>query len=184
MPYYKNNTDFVQPVTIDGKRFIVKPGIVIYVERELNLDIYSFLVKHDKTEVVNALIPLKKKTTTPQVSSSEIVALKSRIAELEKSVENIPKRSELTNMLNTIVEETPHIEVTEFNDLVEVITKVRDDLEHISKDDISKISDKLNKYDEMFETVYKRLDILKSVLQNIESVIYEEEEVVLDEDVK
>ena len=184
MPYYKNNTDFVQPVTIDGKRFIIKPQTVIFVERELNLSIYSFLVPHEKLDVVQSLIPLKKKTSTPVIQSSEIVALKSRISELESSIQNLPKRAELTNMLNTIVEETPHIEVTEFNHLVDVINKVREDLEHISQDDMTKITNTLNEHSEQLAVVNKRLGILKTVLQNIESVIYEtdDEEVVLEDD--
>jgi len=185
MPYYKNKEDFVQPITISGKRYIVKPGEVIFSERDLDTKIYSFLEKTtEKTQT--KLIALKSNSQQP---NKEIETLKNifnnSIKDITDKLEKTVTREQLIGAINEVLKETPKIEQEELESLAADVIKLKETLEHISDDSIIvQLTNSVDDIKNNQEIIFKRLDILKQVLQNIESVIYESEEYVITDDEK
>lgn len=217
MPYYENVQDFIQPITIGGRRFIVKPKMVIFVERELDLDIYTFLKQTEKRDAVDP-IPLetRKKKKIAAASAKSVEELK---GELSKSVDELDSlktdfknkmnemnslhdelknisekvnvtvtREQVTKILNTVMAETPQIEpeelermalevkglqkrledaadnndLVQLNENVELIFNQTKDLSESHNDVVNKIN-----------VVFKRLEIIKKVVKNLETLVYD-----------
>jgi hypothetical protein len=99
MPKYKNITTFTRPITISGKRLIIKPNEILFSERDLDINIYNFLEKvDDKIEASKIKELPSKKITLPK--PQEITKLKTDIADVEKDVsvlKTVPKSIEDLN---------------------------------------------------------------------------------------
>jgi hypothetical protein len=57
MPKYRNKEQFFQTVVVAGKRTHIQPGQVFYSDRNLDLNIYTFLeVVADTTPIVQPVV--------------------------------------------------------------------------------------------------------------------------------
>ena len=83
MPKYKNVKEFVQPLTINGKRSIVRPGEVVYVAKELDLEYAPFLELVPDTTPIST--PTAVRPTVKTVATPDIDALKKSIELLQKN---------------------------------------------------------------------------------------------------
>jgi len=185
MPHYKNKEDFVQPITLSGKRYIVKPGEIIFSDRELDLKIYSFLEKTAENKTAN-LIALK---SNKQEKNKDIENLKSvfnnSIKDIHEKIEKLVSREQLIGAVNTVLKETPQIEQEELETMASEISTLKETLESLSNNSIIlQLKDDIDKIKKDNIDIFRRLDILKKVLQNLENVIYESEDYVINEDEK
>lgn len=204
MPYYKNTQDFIQPITISGKRYIVKPNQIIHSERELDTNIYTFL---EETDDVNAtdptpLIDRRKPKERKVVASAksveelkhefdksvdEINSLKTELKEkvnevnsLHEELKNINEkvnvtvtREQMVKMINEVLRETPKIEPEELESMAQEVRELKNNLENISENSkIVELNEKLEKSKSNDELFFKRLEIIKKVVKNLESVVY------------
>jgi len=196
MPYYKNKEDFIQPITISGKRFLVKPGQVINCDRELDLSIYSFL---EVTTEKNSSSPTPFISNQPdkkmiagvklveQLSqkinnfSKDVQSLKDTISEITQKIKSSVTREQLLGLINTVLKDTPQIEPEELNLMANDVKELKEELTHLADNntvvqisekliDISKIVDENTN---QTETLQKRIEILKKVVQNLENVVYD-----------
>jgi vacuolar-type H+-ATPase subunit I/STV1 len=172
MPYYRNKAEFMQPVTIDGKRFVIKPGMVVRVDRELDTEIYSFLEKAEETVHAVEPIPIsKRKVEVPSVKN--VQNIQAKIKELEEELAKRIKRNEATQLINAAIKETPQVEPAEIEQMASEMHELKEDLQKIADDDT------VVKLVQDVATIMKRLEILKKVLQNLESVIYSESDAIV-----
>lgn len=211
MSYYRNKEDFIQPITISGKRFIVRPGQVIHVERELDTTIYTFLEETDSVDATDP-IPLsrKKSSSKKMVASAESVKqladkfqrsvaeieslkeqLKERVEEVNKLKENLSTveesvnsnvtRKQMVEMLNQILKETPKIEPEELESMAAEVNELKEELQSMAEnsaipqlhEDIEAVTAELANVKQNDEVFYRRLDIIKKVVKNLETVVYD-----------
>lgn len=172
--FYRNNTDFMQPVTIDGKRYVIKSGTIVRVNRELDLDIYSFLEKTDSTPHATELIPLKTKKRIPGATKEAVQDINARVELMQKEMSQLPKRNDILNLLNETLAKTPEIEQAELNQMVEDVQRLKQELEQIAEDTtLDNIVEIQKQHEKSINTVLRRLNIIKKAFQNLESVIYD-----------
>lgn len=106
MPKFRNIKSFARPMTVNGKRIIVKPNDVIFSERDLDLKIYDFLQKvDDKVEATQIKeIPLKQ-ISVPKVE--EVKQIKTSLETVKKEVQTLQTSSkdisDLNEKINTIL---------------------------------------------------------------------------------
>jgi len=204
MPYYKNKTVYRQPITLGGKRFVINPEDIVHVDRELDLNIYTFLEKTAETKNAKKPTPLRRRRKINAASKDtvdslqkELISLKKELEQrlletdseeqinaLKEQVENYKKnsisRTEATNLLTKAFNETPQIEPAELNDMAEDVSELKEKLERIAENDIIiDLSERAENMEKGQETVLRRLEIIKKVIQNIEDVLYGE---LIDED--
>ncbi len=81
MAKYRNIKQFSKPVTIAGKRYVLKPNETVFSERELDLNIYEFLVKVEDSAKLSTVKELvKQKIEIP--SAQDIKNLKTRFEDI------------------------------------------------------------------------------------------------------
>ena len=106
MPKYKNITTFTRPLTVNGKRLIIKPNEILFSDRDLDVTIYDFLEKVDDKTATSQIkeIP-SKQIVVPK--SQELTKLQTKLEEMKKEVNTlqpIPKDiTELNDKVNTIL---------------------------------------------------------------------------------
>lgn len=218
MPYYENTEDFIQPITIGGKRFIVKPNMVIYTDRELDLEIYSFLKKTDKRNTTDP-IPLEAKKKKNKIIAASAKSVEELKSDLEKSVSEFDElktnfkekmdqlntlhdelksvaekvnvtvtREQVTKILNKVMEETPQIEPEELERMAVEVKELKEKLEEAADNNdlvqlndnvelifgqVKELSENHNTVVENINVVFRRLEILKKVVKNLETLVYE-----------
>lgn len=172
--FYKNKEDFIQPVTVDGKRYIINPGMTVRVGRKLDLDIYTFLEKVEATPHASELVPLKTRKKIPGATKEAVEGLAAELEVLRKQITTLPKREDISQFLNDALAKTPQIEQAELNNMVDDVQQLKAELENIA--DNTQIDDLVNQVNNMeskVELTLKRLDIIKQAFQNFESVMYD-----------
>ncbi len=164
MPKYRNKEQFFQTVVVAGKRTHIQPGQVFYSDRNLDLNIYTFLeVVADTTPIVQPVVA-KKPVSQPTIDSNkklenELAALKTTIASLASivSVEELIKKSK-----EEILSQTPIVEPTEIEQMVNKVTKLSQDM----------------------DTVLRRQEVLKNAIETVSKALKAvEEEVYLNNNV-
>lgn len=126
MAKYKNIKQFSKPISLAGKRYVLKPNEVIFSDRELDLSIYDFLEKVDDKATVspvkeivkqtisvpsantvknlqNKLEDVKKDVLTLQSTPKEVSEAFAKIDTLQKTIDTVLKRLEV---MKSAVEET------------------------------------------------------------------------------
>ena len=173
MPYYKNSTDFIQPVTIDGKRYVVKPWTTIYSNRELNTDIYSFLEEIGETDDATELTPLKTRNKVKVPSNDAFNELKRELESVKRMLGEKASRQDMVGIVNETLKDTPKIEEAEIKNAINTIDSIESRLgEYAHKNLVEDISQKIDGISEWQDTINRRLGILKDVVKGLESVIY------------
>lgn len=96
MPKYRNKSQFVRPLIVNGKRSAVPPSTVFYSERELDLEIYNYLeLVDEKTPVAKVLKELgPKKIST--VKPEEVSKVKTQVTEMQKTIDTLKNASGYT----------------------------------------------------------------------------------------
>lgn len=206
MPKYKNTKKFIEPVRIGAQRYLVNPNEVLHSDVELDLNIYTFLVKVDDSELATAKpkpVPIKEKT----VNANEIVQIKEtikksdeellkEISELKEAMSKFKTAADIDNELKAlkreILEKTPEVEHSEIDDINNRVKALADMYRQLK--DNEAFSNKLTELDENVALCLKRLEIMRSavevidqVLHKLEKEIYQEgynEIIVIEEDPK
>lgn len=90
MPKYKNITQFTRPVVINGKRLALKPGEIVFSDRELDASIYTFLGPVDNDAKVSQVKELR--SSQQKVANHQTVqAVQKQIVEVKQTVDAIAK---------------------------------------------------------------------------------------------
>lgn len=150
MPKYRNNTEFIRPLQINGKRVAVKPGEVVFSERELDLAIFSFLEKVDDKVAVSSVKELKQHKINV-VDPKEIQSVKEKVSSLETKVNATPD---------------------EIQSLRSDIDKIMKRLE-IMKEAVTTVSTQQ-------ESIVKSHDELKDVVHTLEEEVYEKGAIIIE----
>jgi hypothetical protein len=67
MPKYQNTQKFIQPLKFGGTRILVKPGEIISIAKELDLNLYPFLTKvEDSVKETKKVEDIIKNQQKPQ----------------------------------------------------------------------------------------------------------------------
>jgi hypothetical protein len=203
MPKYKNCQAFVQPVVIAGKRFLVKPGEVIFSDRELDLSIYTFLQLADETAPVSQVAQAASKSISGVARTDDIVELRQKVEALVSMMSGFVKSDQLQNLVNQedlnkklsavtqhILEQTPQIEEEEFQNMatrVEEMKKMYDELSQ--NQEIKSLVSKLDEQGSTMALILKRLEIMKNAvevinqaLHNLETEVYFNSNIVVLDD--
>ncbi len=157
MPKYKNVKEFVQPLTVNGKRLIVRPGEVVSVDKELDLSFTPFLQKvTDDTPTSQVASKVTKPIVTPVKQVPNVVP---DINEIKRTIEDIKKSSD------SITEEHQ-----KYNSSIEARLKHIEDTQGI-------VLKRLDVLKTATETV-------NQALRNVEEIVYNNETFVIEEDEK
>ena len=85
MAKYKNIKQFSKPISLAGKRYVLKPNEIISSDRELDLSIYDFLEKVDDKSPVSPVKEIIKQTiSVPSVNT--VKTLQNRLEDVKKDV--------------------------------------------------------------------------------------------------
>lgn len=186
MPKYKNVNEFIQPVAISGKRYIVRPGEVIFSERELDTNIYTFLAKVDDTAPVSQITAAPQRKVVGAAKSDDVNALGQKLEELRQQVnacakaidlENVVKHDDLNKKLaavtQNILEQTPHVEEAEIHAMAERIEQLKKMYEALDTNEEMKAAiDKITNLNETMETVLRRLEVMKKAVETINQALH------------
>ncbi len=211
MPYYRNKEDFIQPITLSGKRFIVRPNQVIHVERELDTTIYSFLEETDNVDATDPIPLIRKRSSSKKVVASaesvkdlankfqnsvneidtlktqlkdrvdEVNSLKEELKDIKETVDVTVTRKQMVDMINQVLKETPKIEPEELESMAVEVTSLKEELQSMAEnsaipqinEELEALSSDIHSVKQNDEVFYKRLDIIKKVVRNLETVVYD-----------
>lgn len=121
VPKYKNTKEFVQPIMVNGKRQIVRPGQVVELPADFNVEFASFLEK------VSDDVPITKPGNQKVIENIENIkkslddntkhnTIEQRLKSIEETQEKILKRLDiLKNAVGTMDQALRNIEETVYN---------------------------------------------------------------------
>lgn len=150
MPKYKNNTEFIRPLQVNGKRIALKPNEVVFSERELDLAIFSFLEKVDDKVQVSQVKELKPQKIS-MVDPKEVQSVKQKVTSLEEKLNATPEQ------------------LQEMRDKIETILKRLE----LMKNAVATVS-------QQQDEIAKSQEELKSVVHNIEEEVYEKGAIIIE----
>lgn len=107
MAKYKNIKQFSKPISLAGKRYVLKPNEIISSDRDLDLSIYDFLEKVDDKSPVSPVKEIIKQTISVP-SANTVKALQSNLEDVKKDI--------------TTLQSTPK-DITDLNAKIDTILK-------------------------------------------------------------
>jgi TATA-box binding protein (TBP) (component of TFIID and TFIIIB) len=203
MPKYRNTQAFVQPVVIAGKRYLVKPGEVLFSERELDLQIYTFLQLAEDTAPISQVTQASSKQLTGLAKADDIIGLRLKVEALSQAfnemvkpqdIQNLVSQDELNKKLTAItqhiLQQTPQIEEEEFNGMIQRVDEMKKLYDELAEnEEIKSLVTKFNEMGKTNELILKRLEIMKNAvevinqaLHNLETEVYFNSNIVVIDD--
>jgi hypothetical protein len=203
MPKYRNTQAFVQPVVISGRRLLVKPGEVLFSDRELDLQIYTFLQLAEDTAPISQIAQASSKQLTGLAKTDDIIGLRLKVDALTEAfnaavkpdaIANLVSQDELNKKLAAvtqhILQQTPQIEEEEFQNMATRVDEMKKLYDELSQNqEIKTLVTKLDDQGSSMALILKRLEIMKNAvevinqaLHNLETEVYFNSNIVVLDD--